>query len=442
MGCTSQKKVSHADLMKNAPAWVQQTPNSPLYYHGVGMAVKTPQHDFRERARQNALSEIASGISVNISSTSVLNQFEFDNTYNEFFRDNIKLSAQHFLQGYELVENWENDRQYWVYYRLSRSRYEQIKQERLNASLNQSLSKFQQARNFSAQGRVNDALGFYIRSVEDIREFLADELKAEIDGEQRTYSTALMSGLMDQIDVLQFDFQTDKLTLKPGPSSVVAPLQVILKDQQGRPVSGVPVIIRYSWLPGTFSETVTDARGEFRIMPMGVFPGRRSEQISCNIDMKKISANSTQDLMVQRLFSSFNANTFSLPLEIIPPVCFINITHSNDYNITSIREEISRLLVLDGFDPGTCESESDYILDSEINLAQLTTAGNRFTTNVKASFVLRDKNRSVQYGSKADNVTGIGLTEAEAWEDALKSLRGNIRISLFPALINEAFRKN
>jgi hypothetical protein len=442
IACTSQKKTTHADLMKNAPSWVQQTPNTSMYYHGVGMALKTSQHDFRERARQNALSEIASAISVNISTTSVLNQFEFDNNYTEFFRDNIKLSAQHFLQGYELVENWENDRQYWVYYRLSKTRYEQIKQERLHASLNQSLSKFHQARSLSLQGRVNDALGFYIRSVEDIREFLADELKAEIDGENKIYSTALMSALMDQLEALQFDFQVDILNLKPGPSSVITPLQVILKDQQGRPISGVPVIIRYSWLPGAASETITDARGAFRIMPMGIFPGRRSELISCNVDMKKISASNTQDVMVQQLFSSLNASTYSLPVEIVPPVCFINLSMDNDYNLTSIREEISRLLILDGFDPANSEAEADYILDSEIRLAQLSAAGNRFTTNVRASFVLRDKNRSLQYGSKADTVTGIGLSESEAWEDALKSLTGNIRISLFPALINEAFRKN
>ncbi len=440
--CSSGRRISHADLMKDAPDWAIQTPANSMYYHGVGMASKTTQQDYREKARQNALSELAGSISVNIASSSVLNQFEFDNSYSDFFRDNIRMSTQEFLEGYELVENWENDIQYWVYYRLSKSRYDQIKQERIRTALSQSVSKFQQAQTLRSQGRVTDALGFYIRSVEDIRHFLADELKAEINGQQKPWSTFLMAGLLDQLQAVQFDFQMDKFTLMPGPSTVVTPIEIIVKDHDGRPISGVPVITRYSWLPGNFTESVTDSRGYFRVVPQGIAPGKRSEQILCQLDLKKVTDNTTQDIMVQRLFSSLNTTIYTLPIEIIPPTCFIAVkAHSGDFDTSLISDEISRLFSIDGLDLSQDVTQSDYILDSDISLINQSKIGSRFTKTITATFVLKDHLGNIQYSAMAENITGLGQTHAEAWDDALKSLQGKIRINIYPAMINDAFLK-
>jgi hypothetical protein len=441
--CTSKKKISHAELMKDAPAWVLQTPNQPLYYHGVGMAVKTSHQDFRERARQNALSEMASHISVNIASSSVLSQFDTDRNYSEFYRDNIRMTTEKYLQGYEMVESWENSLQFWVYYRLSRSRYEQIKQERLATALNNSLSKYEQAQALARQGRVTDALGFYIKSVEDIRDFLGEELKAEVQGEQKPYTTHLIAGIADQLQSLNFIFQNDILRIKPGVSSVIPSLEIIVKDREGRPVSGVPVITRYSWLPGSFTEAVTDSRGIFRIYPQGLTPGRRSESIICAVDLKKFTSHTSRDVMIQRLFSSFAPGSFSLPVEIVAPLCFISVkdNSSNQLNILSVREELAKLLVRDGIELSLNENDYDYFIDSEIQLLNQSHIGNRYTQNIKAHVVVKDKTGNIHYNGKIENITGLGQSPAEAWEDAIRSLTGNIRISLYPSLYNSTFRK-
>jgi hypothetical protein len=69
-GCSSSKRAGKTDMLKDAPEWVQQTPNTPSYYHGIGMIYKSGVQNYRERARQVALSELAGNISVNISSSS------------------------------------------------------------------------------------------------------------------------------------------------------------------------------------------------------------------------------------------------------------------------------------------------------------------------------------------------------------------------------------
>lgn len=439
-GCGSSKQLTHAELMETAPQWVKQTPNHPAYYQGVGRAVKTIQPDYRERARQNALSELAAGISVNISSSSVLNQFELDNSYNEFFRDNIKVSVQQYLEGYEMVDEWETEQQYYVYYRLSKSRFEEIKQERIRSSLNVSVSKFEQARAMSQQGKTFDALGFYIRAVEDIRNFLADDLSAEIDGSSRTYSTFLIGEMMSQLRGLQIIFPVEKLSVKPGEENATQSFDVWVKDQNGNPVANLPVKTTFSWLPGKNYETITDARGVFRITPERIVPGLTNEMITSVVDMKKIAENHTEDLMVQRLFTDVSASQYALPVEVIPPVFLIVIDNPHGRALSSsLLNEISRLFSQDGIRITETDGEQDYNLLIDLGITDQVLLGNRYTNKLKAAIIVEDTSGRTLHSSSVDDVSGLGNSASDAIDDAFNSFKGAFRILLYPAMKKQVF---
>jgi len=439
-GCGSSKKLSHAELMQSAPEWVRQTPNHPAWYHGVGRSVKTIQPDFRERARQNALSELAGGISVNISSSSVLNQFELDNSYNEFFRDNIKVSVQQYLEGFEMVEEWETDDQYYVYYRLSKARFDEIKQERIRSSLNVSVSKFEQARSMSQQGKTFDALGFYIRAVEDIRNFLADDLSAEIDGSSRTYSTFLIGEMMTQLRGLQIIFPVQKLSVKPGEAKARQSFDVQVQDQNAKPVANLPIKTTFSWLPGKSFETITDARGFFRVTPERIVPGLDNEMITSVVDLKKIAENHTEDLMVQRLFTDVTASQYALPVEIIPPVFLIRIDNPHGRALSSsLHNEVSRLFSQDGINVTQTDGEQDYNLLLDLDISDQKLIGNRYTNKFEATIVVEDTSGRTLHSSSVDDVSGLGNTASEAIDDAFNSFKGAFRILLYPAMKKQVF---
>ncbi|MBE0638448.1 MAG: LPP20 family lipoprotein [Bacteroidales bacterium] len=442
LGCSSGKKSGSSDALKNAPAWAKQTPNDPFYYHGVGMASKTGQVDFRERARQSALSEMAGNISVNISSSSVLNQFEFDRTYSEYFRDNIKMTTQQQLEGFELVENWENDQQYWVYYRLSKARWEQIKQDRINKALGLSQSKFEQARTFGRQGNSADALRFYIRSVEDIRDFLGEDLKATIDNEEKPYATALMAGLIDQVQQLKVVFPHDKIVLKPGTSGANTQIEATLLDENQRTVAGIPIITKFSWLPGTQVESVTDARGNFSIISGKIDSRLKSEQITSCLNMDKLVRDNTSDMMVRKLFDGVKVNSFVLPVEIIPPVFFISINEKNLNNPivnTGLEEEIIRLLKQDGYEIAMSSGGADYSIFVESNTTAGSERNNRFSSSLRATFLIKDQSGKTLFNKTIDDVSGLGSSYMTAGEDAYRSLLGKYRINFYPEIVKTLF---
>ncbi len=440
-GCSSGKKSTRNDALKNAPEWVKQTPNNPAFYHGVGMVFKAGQQDYRERARQVALSEIAGSISVTISSSSVLNQFEFDRTYSEYFRDNIRTSTQQQLEGFELVENWENDQQYWVYYRLSRSKWAQIRQERIDKALGLSNSKFDQAKSFSAEGKHTDALRFYIRSVEDIRDFLGEDLRITMDNSERSYSTTLTAAVISELQNLKIMFPEEKLTLKPGSTFGNTSLEATLSDENRRPVAGIPVITRLSWLPGNNLEAITDARGKFSISIGKIDSRKRSEQITSIINLDKLVRDNTSDMTVRKLFEGMKVSSFVLPVELIPPIFSIFLNEKNlgkSIVNSGLGEEIGRLLRQDGFEV-TSGSNSDYSIVIESDTRESSERNGRFSVTFSATVMVKDRDNKTLYNKSINDITGLSTSFSAAGEDAYRSFTGKFRINIYPEILQTLF---
>lgn len=441
-GCGSSRKMSHADMMKDAPDWVQRTPNHPSYFHGVGMASKTPRQDFRERARQNALTELAEGISVTISASSVLSFFEYDNTYSEYFRENVRTSTQQQLEGYELVDNWENDHQYWVYYRLSRARWEQVKQERIDRALSASLSKFEQARTFAGRGNAADALGWYIRSVEDIRDFLGEDLRTAIDGEQRNYSTTLMAELISQFQQLRIEFPVEKLEIKTGAAQSAGAIEALVLDGD-KPAPGIPVVTRCSWRPGVTNEAVTDVSGKFRINPARMDAVAGSGQIICAINIDKIIRDNISDMMVRKLLDGLKVNSFVLPVEYVPPSIYLSVetkNHNQPVAGSGVQDELARLLIADGFRLADAPLNADYIMTVEANTVEGSFRSNRFASLLTATFVVRDRAGRTVMSKTENGISGLGGDFMSAGDDAYRSLIGKMRIGIFPDIKRSLIR--
>lgn len=438
-GC-SAKRTAHEKMM--APDWVRSTPQNPFYYHGVAMAPKTPFGDFRERARQAALSELAASISVNISSNSMLNQFEFDNSFSEFFRDNITVTTQQYLEGAEVVGNWETPSEYWVYYRLSKSEYERVKQERIRRALELSVSRYEQAKQFAGQGRSIEALGFLVQAVEDISDFAGEDLMIERNGARTSYPTLLNATIVSQLDNLSIVFPASVIALKPGSSQALQPTQVIVRDDAGRVVSGVPVTYRISWIPGRTFHAITDVSGSFPISLQGLKPSHTNELFIAEINFPAIVSSNTRELTVRRLLNSYSSKRFSMTVEAIPPVFYLQVEMERSapgQTSGMIHQELRKLVAQNGLELGVAATEADYLLNVSIETTSQNQQGNRFTASIRAHFQVTDNNGSILYNLRTDEITGVGNSAASAIESAHQSLINRISINFFPGIMNVLF---
>jgi hypothetical protein len=70
---------------------------------------------------------LSSEIKVDISTNSILYTVQNNNQFNENFNSLIKLSSNDNIEGYKLIDTYENDKQYWLYYELDKAEYENRK---------------------------------------------------------------------------------------------------------------------------------------------------------------------------------------------------------------------------------------------------------------------------------------------------------------------------
>ncbi len=130
--CKSRQvaEVATAPVEIKVPNWVSGRPNNGFKFVGIGFADKNKGGNYQMEAKKNALYDLASEIKVDISSNSVLYTVQNNNNFNENFNSLIKLSNSDNIEGYSLVDSYENDKQYWVYYQLDKQEYANLKAQK------------------------------------------------------------------------------------------------------------------------------------------------------------------------------------------------------------------------------------------------------------------------------------------------------------------------
>lgn len=133
--CKSKQAAAITAPEVKAPVWVSSRPNNGFKYVGVGFCDKAKSSNYQMEAKKNALYDLSSEIKVDISSNSVLYTVQNNNTFNENFNSLIKLSSSDIIEGYTLIDSYENDKQYWVYYQLDKAEYANIKAQKKQQTL-------------------------------------------------------------------------------------------------------------------------------------------------------------------------------------------------------------------------------------------------------------------------------------------------------------------
>ena len=109
---------------RSEPEWIESQQNAENYWFGVG-SVEKPFYgdDIREEARNQALNEIASQISVYISSSfeQVITEHNF--SLDEFATSVVKTRVDNKLLNIEIVDSYENKNRYYLLAKLSQTKY-------------------------------------------------------------------------------------------------------------------------------------------------------------------------------------------------------------------------------------------------------------------------------------------------------------------------------
>ncbi|MBL7901837.1 MAG: LPP20 family lipoprotein [Bacteroidia bacterium] len=284
--CKSREEVPAAAVEVKVPLWVSSRPNNGFKYVGIGFAEKGRSGNYQMEAKKNALYDLASEIKVDISSNSVLYTVQNSNSFNENFNSLIKLSNSDNIEGYTLVDSYENDKQYWVYYQLDKEEYAKQKalkkQQTINKASNFIASSFYDEKNQD----FSSALKKRIQAFGVLTPYLSEEINfdpAQTEGLKNILDlTNLIQNQLQSITIVQNKIIPE---LKPY-QAVYEPLKFKLQIKNKLPLQNFPLsVISEEDQVDVSESSSTDQQGELQIKVQSVEPLNQYVSFSLSPDI-------------------------------------------------------------------------------------------------------------------------------------------------------------
>ncbi|MDO8999578.1 MAG: LPP20 family lipoprotein [Bacteroidota bacterium] len=288
VACKSKKEVAEAVEVK-VPIWVSSRPNNGFKYIGVGVAEKGKGGNYQMDAKKNALYDLSSEIKVNISSNSVLYTVQNNNNFNENFNSLINLSNTDNIEGYQLVDSYENEKQYWIYYQLDKQEYANQKAQKKQQIISKASNLISLSFNDENNKDFSSCLKKRIQAFGVLTPYLSEEI---------VFDSKLTNGIKTVFDltaVIQQQLQSITLVakkempiLKPY-QQTYAPLIYSLELKSKTPLQNFPFVVTSDEEKIKVNEkTTTNSNGELQVKVNYVEPINQTAAFALSPDISSL----------------------------------------------------------------------------------------------------------------------------------------------------------
>ena len=434
VGCSGSKKVQGPPPVPQ-PEWAKNRPTSQVYYYGIGIARKTfDVNQYQQAARQNALSDMAGEISISISSNSVIHAFESNLNFREDFTSIIRAQTQQDLEGYELVDTWEDTENYWVFYRLSKSHYNQLKEQRKNNAITRSLDFFTSGINACDAGNIRQALMQFIKALELIKPYFSEPLPVEFRGSQIYLGNEIFKEFSATLSGLEIIPLNGEVNVKTGHGISASALQFQARFRAFGNISELPLAVSYSEKPIRNNKKRTERNGIASFEIDAVRSTKTHETLTATIDIDEILMEGTSDPVIRRMISRFTLPQGSIRINIEKPIFAIV---SNEVNMGEkiipgiLYSSFRRKAIEGGYEIKEKESEADYIVRINV-LTKIAGQSGNYKNAVIEGFIKVETPKGNQvYYKSLEGFTGRHFNEKEAGNEALKEVQRRIEVTYF-----------
>lgn len=437
LGCGGSKKVAQAP---NTPSWVQGRPNQAGYYIGIGSARKTTP-DYQQAAKQSALADLASDISVSISSQSVLNAFESQNYFSEDFRSSIRAETQKELEGYEVVDSWEDQNTYWVYYRLSKDAYKRMVEEKKAAAAAKSLDFYDKAISALDANDAKSALLMLVKALEPIKPYFAETITVTYRDKQIFLGNEIITALSNTLSTLTIS-GPKTADVKFGWGIGSEQLTYSVNNNNGIPQRAMPLKVTYTERPFTNYRIVTNQQGEASVS-IGVVRSKKvNETISVEIDFETIVKEGTRDFAIGKMLSRMKTPSANTKINIIRPKFYITSDETNLGNPIEhkpLANALKRKVLETGFPVTENPSEADYFINLNASTQKAGQAGQYVQVNLIFKLDITNAAGNSVYTYTADRINASHFDPQtagiNAYGNAVKRIRSVIANELIEKIV-------
>jgi len=275
--------------VKGPPAWTRQMPSDNDYYVGVGSAGKAAGgSDHIARARDIALEQIAAGIAVTITGQTTQHMLEQEGLVKESFQYTIQSWVRGELEGYERVDSWENEHEYWVMYRLSKARHRMLLDSKKQAASAQAAEWHTRGRNEWGQGNITAAIQYLLTASQIIGTYKGMGLSAS----DASMDIKIRTDLRDILSAITIHCHPSEIQpVLPGTTVGKSTIQVQYTWPDGKqiPVNGMPLAVTPDQGNGTFSQPLPTDGGGISVLEIHQASGQEMNRWMVSPDLKALA---------------------------------------------------------------------------------------------------------------------------------------------------------
>src|SRR6056297_2578774 len=412
LGACAAKK--QAVELESLPEWVKHKPIIPGYYTGIASVKKVgTTAQYTSQARRQALADLAESVSSTVSSTSVLHAIETKYGFSETFNQRIKISTDDYLEGFEPVDSYENEDSYWVYYKIDKRTYHEMKEKKKKEAIATALAKYQSGVELEQSNKAKEAISFYLQGLQALKQYLNEENPVTYNNQNTDIGNELFESVYRILNNLKIESKQSSVTVKRR-ENFNEKLKFIVTFK-GQPVQGIPVSFTYTGGYLKKDQKDSDDNGIVQLEPEPIYSKNEKEQITAAIDLKDLAQQSVDDLFIRGLIQKHYIKPAIVDIIIKAPSIAINMDKNNcsenQYNkITSTFNENIRQF---GF-IGDSKNNADYILKFSFGYRQGERAGGLISVYISGELIIEDKAGTTTWTKQTESIKGVGYSIEEA----------------------------
>jgi hypothetical protein len=306
--CGSKSKVSKLHK-EPKPAWVESLPYNSSYYQGVGMVKKIGfAQNYKSEAQKNALSMMAGQVNANISSTSILHQVEDRSGVSEILINSIRSQSEEMLEGYELMGSWEDEVNYYEYYRLSKSKFAQVKEQRKQDALKKAVAHYDDGMRYLGENKSIQAFQSFTRVLDVMALYLGDNTVVGDSLSAFDPVKESMRSLSAVVAQLTISSVSPSVSFSKSASNGVLQLPFTVQNSAGIRQNDVPV--RFSFTGGYLRVDVAVSKdgGEVKGL-IHQLPAAGKFGFCGQVDVNRMVQQATPNLLVRKLLGHLAGNS-------------------------------------------------------------------------------------------------------------------------------------
>ncbi len=427
--CSPKVKAPDPEALK--PGWLKNQPYQEGYYTGIGHSIKDGSNNYPQAAKKSALDDLVSQIKVNVSSTSVLSFMEVDRKLQEQYEQIIQTTATDEIEEFELVDAWEDQTNYWVYYRLSIARYRQIKEEQKRNATTLATDFLKKGKAAEQSSERLQAITYYFQAFRSVEKYLGEPIRVSLDGRDVLLVNEIYASIQSLLDKINVEVTPSEIALNRRVNQtqhqVVA--KAIYKDLK---VPAVALPLKATFEKGSgdvYPEYKTDAQGQAKILLNRIGSKELEQTLGVKVDIDMLSGTSSSPVY-KLIAGTFNLPRAQVNMKVQRPVVFLSADEKSLGTVKSnfqITNKLKNLLANNGFEFTEDKTRADLWFDVKADSEKGSVSGSIYVTYLTSVIkVLTIKEGKEIYATTLDRVKGYGLdydkSSVDAYNKAMETL--------------------